>query len=260
MPNLSKCTDGEITRFKNCLDRAGYDPAIIRTINTSPDNALANFMYASLMTRPEFALVHGVFTKQDDIITNFKARCAAKDIDLGKFSWIGSQVAPEFDTDDPEVVVVLDTTLNTLQNTFEFAWAWTVDGQDDRWRWDGMVSDHEKLALLDGLEFKPYTLRWVKIKLNTNIGKRPIDVRNSKSSPGCALLWMSAEHPVRIKATDYEKRFGFWLPGLKCTVPGERPFADVPLVHFYRGARQVGLCSNSADNASDNLAVPSLQE
>jgi hypothetical protein len=217
-------------------------------------------MYESLMTRPEFALVHGVFTKTDDILANFKARCVEKGIDFGKFSWISLQTAPGFYPNDPEVVVVLDATLDTLQNTFEFAWAWTVDGQDDRWRWDGMVSDHEKLALLDGLEFKPYTLRWVKIKLNTNIGKRPIDVRNSKSSPGCALLWMSAEHPARIKATDYEKRFGFWLPGLKCTVPGERPFANVPNVNFNRDDRQVKLNSNPADNANDNLAVPSLQE
>jgi hypothetical protein len=123
-----------------------------------------------------------------------------------------------------------------------------------------MVSDPDKLALLDGLEFKPHTLRWVKIKLNTNIGKRPIDVRNPKSSPGCALLWMSAEHPARIKATDYEKRFGFWLPGPKCTVPGVGPFANVPSVYFDRDVRRVKLYSYPAHHAYVNLAVPSLQE
>jgi hypothetical protein len=180
---------------------------------------------------PEFALVNGVFTKTDAVLADFKARCEAKSIDFNRFSWVGSEIAPEF-TDDPEVVVVLDANLDTLQNTFEFAWAWTVDGQDDQWRWDGMISDSEKLVLLDGLEFKSWTLSWRRIKLNTNIGKRPKDVRNQKSSPGCALLFVAAQHPMRIKATDYEKRFGFWLPGLKCTAPDEETFAHVPNVDF----------------------------
>lgn len=226
-------------------------------------------MFESLMTRPEFTLVHGVFTKSADILANFKARCAEKGIDFGMFSWAGSETPFEF-TDDSEVVVVLDATLDTLQNTFEFAWAWTVDGQDDKWRWEGMASDPKKLRLLsddrphdaegDGSEFKSWTLSWRRIKLNSNIGKRPKDVRNSKSSPGCALLWMSAEHPARIKATDHEKRFGLWIPGLRCTAPDERPFASIPRFDFGRGHRQVKLSSCPAGSSSDYLAVPSLQE
>ena len=209
---------------------------------------------------PEFRLVHGVFNTTVDMLAAFKTRCAAKGIDFGKFSWVGSEQAPEFDPNDPETVVVLDATLDTLQNTFEFAWAWTVDGQDDKWRYNSMISDAEKLALLDGLEFKPYTLRWVRIKLDTNVGKKPIDVRNPKSSPGCALLFMSAEHPARIKATDYEKRFGFWLPGLKCTAPDGRRWRDVPCVYFDRGDRRVKLDSRWDVNSHGSLAVPSFRE
>lgn len=218
---------------------------------------------------PEFSLVHGVFTKTNAIIANFEARCTEKGINFGKFSWIGSETATEF-TDDPEVVVVLDVTLDTLQSTFEFAWAWTVDGQDDKWRWEGMVSDSKKLRLLsddrpadvegDGPDFKPWTLSWHRIKLNTNIGKRPMDVRNPKSSPGCALLFMSAEHPARVKATDYKTRFGYWLPGLKCTAPGEESFADVPSSDFFRDFRQVKLYSYPCGGSRGRLAVPSFQE
>lgn len=40
--------------------------------------------------------------------------------------------------------------------------------------------------------------------------------RNAELSPGCALLFLAAEHPVRIKAIDYETRRGFYVPGLKC--------------------------------------------
>ena len=95
-----------------------------------------------------FTLIHGVYNTTVDVLAAFKARCAAKGIDFGKFSWVSPESAPDFDLNDPETVVVLDATLDTLQNTFEFAWAWTVDGQDDKWRWDGMLSDQKKLRLL----------------------------------------------------------------------------------------------------------------
>ncbi len=219
---------------------------------------------------PEFRLVHGVFNTTVNVLAAFKARCAAKGIDFGKLSWVGSEQAPEFDPNDPETVVVLDATLDTLQNTFEFAWLWTIDGQDDKWRWDGMISDSKKLRLLsdgreidaegDSPEFKPYTLRWVRIKLDMNVGKKPIDVRDSKSSPGCALLFMSAEHPARIKATDYEKRFGFWLSGLKCSAPGEEALCYVPRGSFSRGDCQVELRSDRVDSSNGNLANPAFRE
>lgn len=219
---------------------------------------------------PEFRLIHGVFNTTVDVLAAFKARCAAKGIDFGKFSWVGPETAPDFDPNDPETVVVLDATLDTLQNTFEFAWEWTKDGQEDSWRWDGMVSDAKRLRFLsdersddaegDGPDFKPWTLSWKRIKLDTFVGKKPIDVRDPKSSPGCALLFMSAEHPARIKATDYEKRFGFWLPDLKCTAPGGLLWRLVPYVIFYRDYRQVKLYSYWIDYSYDYLAVPSFRE
>ncbi|MBI2551866.1 hypothetical protein HYW17_01020 [Candidatus Uhrbacteria bacterium] len=270
MASLSTATDGEITEFKRRLGRAGFSAEIIREVNRGDDNVLATTMYEALMRHPRFTLVHGVFTKQDNVLAAFKARCAAKDINFGKFSWVGPETAPDFDPDDPETVVVLDATLDTLQNTFEFAWAWTVDGQDDKWRWDGMVSDASKLRLLsderpddaegDSPEFKPWTISWRRIKLNTFVGKKPGDVRNAKSSPGCALLFVAAEHPARIKATDYKTRFGFWLAGLKCTAPDEEPWQDVPYVSFNLGHRQVELSSDPCPDAHGHLAVPSFRE
>ncbi len=215
------------------------------------------------------SLVHDVFNTAEAVLAAFKARCAVKGIDFGKFSWVSPETAPDFDPTDPETVVVLDATLDTLQNTFEFAWAWTIDGQEDSWRWDGMHSDQKKLRLLsddrkedaegDGPEFKPYTLRWVRIKLDTDVGKKPGDVRNPKS-PGCALLFMAAEHPERIKATDYEKRYGFWLPSLKCTAPNGGAWRNVPYVLFHRDYRQVKLDSDWCDGSGDDLAVPSFRE
>lgn len=227
-------------------------------------------MLATMRMHPDFNLVHNVFRRQDDVLAAFKTHHEAKGIDFGKFSWVGSKTAPEFDPNDPETAVVLDATHDTLQSTFEFVWAWTVDGQDDKHQWEGMVSDSKKLRLLsdereadaegDSPEFKPWTLAWRRIKLDVNVGKRPIDVRNVKTSPGCALLFMSAEHPARIKAIDYETRFGFWLPGLKCTAPGGRTLCRVPYVHFDRVRRRVGLDSRRDDRSGSHLTVPAFRE
>lgn len=216
------------------------------------------------------ALIHSVFNTTESVLAAFKARCLAKGVDLTKFSWIGSEVAPEFDPEDPETVVVLDATFATLKQTLEFAWEWTKDGQEDSWHWEGMVSDASKLRLLsdnrkdnakgDGADFMPWTISWCRIKLDTNVGKKPADVRDPKTSPGCALLFMSAEHPARVKATDYETRFGFFLPGLKCTAPGGEAWRRVPCVDFYRDDRQVELNAYPDGSSYGHLAVPCFRE
>ncbi len=213
-----------------------------------------------LEKEPEFKFVHDVFNPAVYVLAAFKTRCAVKGIDFDRFSWIGSEVAPDYDPNDPDTVVVLDATLDTLKDTFEFAWAWTVDGQEDEFRYEGVVSDSDRLALLDGLEFKPWTLRWVRIKLNANIGSRPIHVRDPRSSPGCALLFMSAEHPERIKDIDYEFGFGFFLPGLMCKDEGDKEWRCVPYVYFACIERRVELDSHLSDYSDDNLDVPFLRE
>ena len=263
----SQLTGTQIIELVSRLGRFGLTPE--RVAKLAGDDEMTKEWAGKLDEFPALRLIHGVFNTTVDVLMAFEAQCAAKGIDFGKFSWVGPESAPDFDPNDPETVVVLDATLDTLQNTFEFAWAWTVDGQDDKWRWDGMLSDQKKLRLLsddrkddaegDGSEFKPYTLRWVRIKLDTNVGKKPVDIRNPKS-PGCALLFMAAEHPERIKATDYEKRFGFWLPGLKCTAPGEDAWQNVPCVSFDRDDRQVRLDSYPHDSSGDYLSVPSFRE
>lgn len=254
MANLgSDLTLNQTVELVARLGRFGLSPEVAKLLR-GDDDAAERFVLAGLEAISAKAnLIHGVFNKTSDVLAAFQARCAAKDIDFGKFAWIGSEAAPEFDPKDPETVVVLDATLDTLKNTFEFAWAWTKDGQEDGWRYEGMLSDANKLRLLsddrddkaegDGSEFKPWTIRWVRIKLDTHVGKKPLDVRKVETSPGCALLFMSAEHPERIKATDYKKRFGFWLPGLKCTAPDEDAWRSVPNVCFDDESRQVGLFS-----------------
>lgn len=271
MANLgSEVTVNQSSEFFNRFGRFGGSMELLKNL-LGDDELMREFMRKGLESlNAKSNLIHSVFNKTSDVLAAFKARCAAKGIDFGKFAWVGSEAAPEFDPNDPETVVVLDATLDTLQNTFEFAWAWTKDGQEDGWRYEGMLSDANKLRLLsddrddmaegDGPEFKSWTIRWVRIKLDTNVGKRPIDVRKVEASPGCALLFMSAEHPERIKATDYETRYGFWLPGLKCTAPGGDAWRSVPDVRFDGDDRQVELHSFWNDSSNVYLAVPSFRE
>jgi hypothetical protein len=266
----SELTLTQSQEFIARLGRFGISHEVAKKL-MGDDKAMRAFVRDGLKSLNANAeLIHGVFNKTTDVLAAFKARCAAKGIDFGQFSWVGSEQAPEFDPNDPETVVVLDATLYTLKDTFEFAWAWTADGQEKRYRWEGVVTDAKKLRLLsddreddaegDGPEFKSFTLRWVRIKLDTNVGKKPCDVRDPKVSPGCALLFMSAEHPERIRATDYETRFAFWLPGLKCTVPGGDAWRDVPHVNFDGEDRRVWLSSLWDGSSYGSLAVPSFRE
>lgn len=261
MANLgSDLTLNQTVELVARLGRFGLGPEVAKKL-MGDDEAMRIFVRDGLKSfNAKSDLIHGVFNTTDNVLAAFKARCAAKGIDFAKFSWIGSEVAPEFDPNDPETVVVLDATLGTLQETFEFVWAWTADGQEKQWRWEFLASVPTKLALLDGLEFAPHTLRWVRIKLDTNVGSKPIDVRNAQTSPGCALLFMSAEHPKRIKATDYETRFSFWLSGLKCTAPVGGAWRSVPYIIFNIDARQVELRLNGDACPDIHLAIPSFRE
>ena len=196
MASLSLEQAGEFFRR---FFRMGGTFAMLKRLLT--DDALMECWIKGLTDQPEFKLVHSVFNPAADVLEALKTRCVERGIDFGRFSWAGSQEAISF-TDDPEEVVVLDVTLDTLQETFEFAWEWAKDGQDGSWRWEGLLSKPDRLRLLEGSDtFVPYMLRWRRIKLNTNIGKKPEDVRNPKMSPGVALVFVAAQHPARVKAT-----------------------------------------------------------
>lgn len=258
MPHFSNLRDGEVTEFKRIVAKL-FSAEDIRKINKEP--RLARVMYDAYQQDPVSRLIHDVYNPTSDVLEAAKSRCAEKGIEFNKLHWIGIEQAPDFDTNDPETVVVLDITLDTPQATFEFAWGWAVEGQEGSWRWKGMLSDIDKLRLLEGSEeFQPFTRRWRRIKLNTNVGKKPVDVRSPQASPGIALIFVAAQHPARVKAIDYEKRFGWYVPGLECTTPDGGPWQYVPYVGFICGDRRVLLDADWYDDGDGGLAVPVLRE
>lgn len=200
-------------------------------------------------------LVHGVFNMPSAMVASFKARCADQGIDFSSFRWIGSEQPPDFDQNDPKSVIVLDATLDTLQNTFEFAWAWASACQEGSCRYEGVLSDPASLALVAGMKFMPWTIAWRTIKLDTFVGEIPMDVRRAREVPGCALLFMAAEHPAWIRAIDEQNHFGFWLPGLKNNLPGQKEFSYIPYV-FYDASRKIQIDCFRKEHRHENLAVP----
>lgn len=225
------------------------------------DDELMTWWMEQLKIHAKFKLVHGVFNPAADILEASMLRLAEKGFVVDQFTWIGPKEAPDFDSRDHEMVVVLDVTLGSLQETLEFAWDWAVEGQEDSWRWGGLETTPDKLRLLEGSEaFQPMTLRWRRIKLNVNVAKAPKDVRDPKASPGLALLFVAAQHPQRVKVIDYEKYFGWHVPGLECTAPGLEPWQGVPYVYFSQGDRQVGLSAVWCERSHGTLAVPVLRE
>lgn len=260
MARLATLTKGIWEQFERNLSAQGLSAEDVVKLNTDP--TILSTMFACMREQPTFKLIHGVFNSITNILKSLALRCADKGIALSKFTWVGGETCPFAFTDDPEMVVVLDITLDTLHSTVDFAWDWTCDGQDANWRWEGMLSDPSKLRLLEGSDaFVPYILRWRRIKLNTDIGKKPMDVRNPQASPGVALLFVAAQHPQRVKVIDYKTKFGWYLPGLQCTVPGNDVWQDVPYVDFDRVHREVRLDTSGCYGGDSCLvAVPVFRE
>ncbi|MFZ2682078.1 MAG: hypothetical protein WAZ14_03235 [Patescibacteria group bacterium] len=206
-------------------------------------------------------LIHGVFNRADDVLEATLKRLVEKGFMVDQFTWIGSETPFDF-TEDIEVVVALDVMLGDLKSTIEFAYEWAAEGQENGgWRWKDLSTDPDKLRLLQGsVAFKPMTLRWRRIKLNANVDKKPIDVRSPEASPGTVLVFVAAQHPTRVKATDYVKRFGWFVPGLECTGPDYGPWRRVLCVNFYQHDRRVGLYGLWHDDSRIYLAVPVFLE
>ncbi|MFA5185110.1 MAG: hypothetical protein WC551_01340 [Patescibacteria group bacterium] len=160
------------------------------------------------------AAVHDMFPNEnppEDVLADFKERCAAQGIDFGKFKWLGSSSPPPIvrDSDPRSPIVALDASLGSLQRTISFMSGWIGDNQKV---FECQV-DIKSISLVPELKFKPWTLRWVQMKLREGSEDRqPIQAYDEDEElPACAVLSMVAQHPGVIRADGY---YGIWIPGL----------------------------------------------
>lgn len=267
MASLHSITIGEDTEFKGRLARAGFSAEVIREINRNDD--MAGIMYEALMRHPAFTLVHGLFTKPEKQIERVREWNK-------EFGWgIPDEAFAEAEKSVPAwpeeklVAVVLvpyladkaneDETVTTgLERTFHELWMRAKAEQDANWRWDGYdKAGSDRLRLHKGIEHK-VGLRWEVIDLGCNRNKKPMDVRNSKSSPSAGILAAAALHPQWVKSMDGDKVPYVWIPGYEVQVPDGKPWADVPNLGFAGGDREIRLSCSWCDNYDSDWAVPSF--
>ncbi len=156
------------------------------------------------------------------------------------------------------------TVVTGLERTFHELWMRAKAEQDANWRWDGYdKAGSDRLRLLKGIEH-PSTisgrasLRWEIIDLGCNRNKKPMDFRNSKSSPSAGILAAAALHPNWVKSMDGDKVPHVWVPGYEVQVPGEEPWAGVPHLSFDRGRREIQLFYGWSSSCHSGWAVPSF--
>lgn len=256
--DLLTVTGRDLIKLIEDLAAAGFTSDMLRAVIRHAD--MPKLMVEALKEHAHFRLIHGVFNRQEVVLENFRMRCITEKIDLDRFQWDSPLAAPHFDPNDQEIAVGLNATLSGLQETFEFSWKWLIEGHSEHYRFPGLSSDPDKLALLEGQEFMPWRLKWVRAKLDTHLNVAPADVENPATSPGCALLLLMAQHPERIRKIDYKSRNGFWLTGLRCTGPEEEayPLMRVPNVAYYAGTRSVELQSEHRTKPRSYLSCPTI--
>ncbi len=265
MLESNELTSEEIVDFHRLvINELGLTPGIIRRMLKNPSEVrpLKRALITSVKALPTlYPRVHGVFDTAADVLRATLDHLVAKGFNLSQFTWIGSETPFDF-TDDPEVAVALDVTLATVEETFNFAWNWVVEGQENSYRWEGIELGPDRLRLLAGSEaFQPFTLRWRRIKLDANVGQAPQTVHGSKMSPGMVLLFVIAQHPERVRATDYRKRFGWVIPGLECrSSGGDTQWQRRPFVYFVVTRHRVWMGMTEQEHGNANLAVPRYEE
>lgn len=269
MASLSSNTDGEITEFKGRLGRAGFNAEIIREVNTCNDNELAKVMYEALMRHPRFTLVHGLFTTTATQIARVREWNKEFGGGFSDEAFAEAEKSVPVWPEEKLVAVVLvpyladkaneDETVTTgLERTFHELWMRAKSEQDANWRWDGYDNaGSDRLRLLKGIEHK-VGLRWEVIDFGCNRNKKPMDVRNSKSSPHAGILAAAALHPNWVKSMDGDKVPYVFAPGYEVQVPGEEPWARVPDLSFVSDDRELRLHGYWCDDYGSGWAVPSF--
>lgn len=155
---------------------------------------------------------------------------------------------------DPGVAVVLEVTLGTFEETFEFAWEWACAGtQHGGRRYDLRCPDEIKLGDLRPLdEFRPNTRRWRRIKLDAHQGKKPIAVRDPRISPGLGVLFAAAQHP--FFSVNTKKVRCWYLPGLEYAGSDNESRRHLPYICHDRDT--VSMHEAKWDDDYDWKAVP----
>lgn len=163
--------------------------------------------------------------------------------------------------------VVLDVSLNTVQDTFEEAWyfvASAASAPSDSWRDEHIRSNPEHLRLLPDIEHRR-GLRWQVVDLGAHwdksgMGISPKDVRSSMTSPSSAILWAASYFPEWMQVMDGRSVPFVWLSGYQLATPhAEQPWWDVPVLHRMNKG-EIRLSARFDYTRAIGMATPALLE
>jgi len=160
--------------------------------------------------------------------------------------------------------VVLEIRFSTISATFETAWNLIKLSQRGQvWRWDKIKSDERNLRLLPGAQIHQRGLRWRIVDLAANwdegSGVRPMDARNCRTSPDCALLWAAWYFPEWIHSMDGVNIPNIWIAGYQMTIEGYEPWFHLP--HLSKDTSQlVRFHAGSSDYRRPKWAIPEFCE
>jgi hypothetical protein len=165
--------------------------------------------------------------------------------------------------EDKLSAVVLDVSLDTVQQTFDEAWDCAISVQPNSWRWEELKSDADHLRLLPGIAHQR-GLRWRVVDLADNWDQKngiaPANVRNPRTSPSSAVLWAASYFSKWIQAMDGKTVPYVWIPGYQVTVAGFGQWSGVPNLNWYRVSRGVHLYASHGGHRNSHYAVPALRE
>jgi len=263
----SQLTGTQIIELVGRLGRFGLTPE--RVAKLAGDDEMTKEWVGKLDEFPALRLIHGVFTSPEQQLTRIREWNR-------EFGWgISDEAFAEAEKSVPVwpeeklVAVVLvpyladkkvedDTVTTGLERTFHELWMRAKAEQDANWRWDGYdKAGSDRLRLHKGIEHK-VGLRWEVIDLGCNRNKKPMDVRNSKSSPSAGILAAAALHPQWVKSMDGDKVPYVSIPGYEVNVSDESPWHYVPGLYFNRDGRRIRLHYDWHGDCYPGWSVPSF--
>jgi len=245
--------------------RFGGDKEMLRDL--LGDDELMRWWLGKLTEYPGFQLIHSLFTPISAQLTRVRELNSERgwgftdedfaEIERSVPSWpAGKLVAVTLVPYLPD-----GNGMGGVERTFQELWQVAASLQHANWRWDGYdKAGPDKLRLLEGIEHpakgRP-VLRWEVIDLGCNRNRKPVDVRDPKTSPHAGILASAMLHPDWVKAMDGEKVPYVWAPGYEVNISDENPWQFLPILGFGRGDRGFELRCNWYDDCYSDWSIPS---
>jgi len=271
---FSSATDGEVTQFKGCLARAGFDRRLVCEVNNSPDNELARVMFEAVQNHfdknPfEISLddtLDALHRANDEegwgIADEDFVRIAATAPAWPKGKHVYRSLRIRFGEGDGGVAMTFERHVARIKTVF--------GGEKGFWRWEHLHSAPvlykgepvKRLRLLAGNHTHKPVIEWVIADLDANRKRESVTAVRGPGSLADELLVVAWLFPDMVRAIDFDKYPGLFAGGYEINVPeyGDEAWRYVVIVDFRRGCRQVYVSAlGRCDGRSDD-SVPVLRK